>query len=250
MPAGGAQMMRHILAGAALALSGAQLSAAPAGQFVVVAAPRHPAVTNMQAAYRPNDPQLIDRLVSFDGAGLSFDGDYKDCAQATSTTTKLAAGALMRRIFPDRPNYGKRSVASPADFGLKIAPATMVNATSYRCVTPRGNHGAEWTGATMFAIGDGRWALSLIRDHLLILKPVSGPIQASFSCVKASSVIDRTICGDRLLAGWDRSVATAYRQGNGGLEDQRAWLAERDKCGADKACLHESMSLRVNNLLR
>ena len=224
-------------------------AATPLGPFEVVAAPRHPAVSNLQAAFRADDPQLVNRLVAFDGPVASFDGSYKSCARATRTVGKAQVGQLIRRIFPDRPNYGKRFVARPADFALTMAPATVVTTIAFRCIEPGGTHGRDWTGAKLFSIGNGRWALSIIQDHLLILKPATGPIRASFDCGKAQSPIDRTICGDRLLAGWDRSVAAAYDQGNGDLAGQRAWLAERDKCGLDKDCLHETMALRTTNLL-
>ena len=233
----------------ALLAAGSPVWAAPATSFEIVAAPRHPAVSNLQAAFRADDPQLVGRLVVFDGPAASFDGNYRLCARAARTTAKTAIGTLIRRIFPDRPNYGKRFVARPVDFGLTMPPTTVVTAIGFRCLQPQGNHGRDWTGAMLFSIGGGRWALSLVQDHLLILKPVAGPIRASFDCGKAQSEVDRTICGDRLLAGWDRSVAAAYDQGNGDLADQRRWLAERDKCGADKACLHDSLSLRTTNLL-
>jgi uncharacterized protein YecT (DUF1311 family) len=222
---------------------------APSTQFVVVAAPRHPAVSNLQAAYRSDDPQLVGRLVALRGAILSFDGRHISCSRATRATNRVSVGQIIRERFPDRPHYGKTYVARPSDFGLALAPATVVAATRFQCVVP-GNQGKDWTGATVFPIGGGRWALSLIDDHLLILKPDTGSVRASFDCARAGTVVERTICSDRLLAGWDRSVATAYAIGSGDRDSQRAWLTERDRCGADKACLHESLSLRVSNLLR
>lgn len=244
--------LRCVIFGAVLTTSvaSASVSPTPKGQFVVVAAPRHPAVTNMQAAFRPDDPQLVGRLVVFDGLAASFDGDYKACARVTTMTTRMTVNRLLRHIFPNRVKYGKRYVARPSNFGLAITPATTIAVTSFRCVVPRGNHGADWTGATLFPLGRGQWALSIIQDHLLILKPAAGPVRASFDCAKAKSVVEQTICADRLLAGWDRSVAAAYAQGNGGQAGQRAWLAKRDRCGADKVCLHDSMSLRTRNLLQ
>jgi uncharacterized protein YecT (DUF1311 family) len=241
--------LHHILLAAIVASGPSSASPVPSGQFVVVAAPREATITNTQGDFRPDDPQLVGRLVTFDGSSVTFDGDYKACAQATRTTTQMAIGQLIRLIFPDHPNYGKVHVARPAEFGLTTAPATIVGATRFRCAAPGVNHGADWTGATLFPVGGSRWALSLIKDHLLILEPATGPIRASFNCAKANTVAEQTICGDRLLAGWDRSVAAAYQDGGGDKADQRAWLAERDKCGADKACLHDSMSLRTLNLL-
>lgn len=232
-----------------IVLTAGAATASASAEFVVVSAPRHPAVTNLQGAFRPDDPQLVGRIVSFDGSAASFDGDYKACDRVTKTVARASIGQVIRRIFPDRPNYGKHHVARPQDFGLVGTSSAPIVATIFRCVVPRGHHGEDWTGATLFPLGDGRWALSLIEDQLLILKPASGPIRASFDCAKARSAVERTICGDRVLAGWDRSVAAAYAIGQGDVTEQRAWLAERDRCGSDKACLHESMSLRANNLL-
>lgn len=169
-----------------------------------------------------------------------------DCARAARIAVRMPAGQLIRRIFPNRSAYGKIYVTQLADFGLKLAPTTPVRATRFRCAQAR-HDGEEWTDATMFPLGDGRWALWLVREHLLILKPATGPIRASFDCAKANSTAERTICSDRMLAGWDRSVAAAYKE-HATVEEQRAWLVERDKCGADKACLELSMVNRVRNL--
>jgi uncharacterized protein len=77
-----------------------------------------------------------------------------------------------------------------------------------------------------------------------------GPIRASFDCARANTTVERTICGDRVLAGWDRSVATAYRTASVDPADLRAWLSKRDQCGSDRECLQSAMSLRVANLAR
>lgn len=225
-------------------------AAGPRGQYEVVAAPRNPTVTNPQGRYRPDDPQLVDRLVSFTGASVAFDGDAKACARTTITSERTQLGRLLRRLIPDERKYGRLNIAKPRDYAIQLAPTTVVTATRYRCLRPVGNHGGDWDRAVAFPIGGGRFALSIVQDHLLILRPVAGPIRASFACGRAGSPSERAICADRLLAGWDRSVAAAYREGQGDPAEQRAWLAERDRCGADRACLHESMSLRAYNLLR
>jgi hypothetical protein len=248
-PARGATGILAVLGSLALTVS-AGSAAMPAGQFVVVAAPRHPAVSNMQASYRPDDPRLVNRIVVLDGGRATFDGAAMACDSATGTTTRVAVGDLIRRIFPGRADHGKTYVSKPADFRLTLAPTRIVTATRFQCLRARGNHGEEWTGVTLFPLEEGRWALSLIDDHLLILAPAIGPIRASFDCAKAGSPTERTICSDRLLAGWDRSVADAYRQGGGDVADQRAWLAGRNACGTDKACLQLSMSNRADTLLR
>ena len=86
----------------------------------------------------------------------------------------------------------------------------------------------------------------------------SGP---SFSCAKARSWVERTICGDPVLADKDQRMAQAYRglleearEGGGpGTDlsnfrnDQRAWLRRRDQCRT-RACLHRLYDRRIDDL--
>ena len=253
MPAGGAAVgaMTARLAVAATLLLSTSAPAAPAVPMIVVAASRNPVVSNMQAAYRPDDPQLVNRLVSLRVDVLSFDGTAVTCAGARLVRGRMSAGALFRQMFPDRVTYGTRHAARPAAFGVALAPTAIASVTRLRCDAARG--GAPfWWAAALFPLGHGRWGLWLkeVEDHPLILRPDTEPMRASFDCTRAASPTERAICGDRLLAGWDRSVAAAYDQGTGSPDEQRAWLAERDRCGTDKACLHERMGTRAMNLLR
>ncbi|TXL74290.1 DUF3298 domain-containing protein [Vineibacter terrae] len=67
----------------------------------------------------------------------------------------------------------------------------------------------------------------------------------SFDCAKASSEVERVICGDKDAAAADRKMAGAYRQRLGSLtdaaarehlqRDQLAWLADRQRmCAGQK----------------
>ncbi|WP_419809429.1 lysozyme inhibitor LprI family protein [Sphingomonas sp.] len=235
--------MRRLLLVAALPLMLAMGPGSPSGEYVVVSAARNPAVSNAAARYRADDPRLVGRIVSFAGPRLSFDGDYTLCKRATTTTQRTTAGRIVRQVMPR--GAGGRG-ATPADAGLRLAASAPVTVTRFRCIVA-GTHGADWDRAVLFPIDGGRWAFSIAPDHLMILQPAAGAIRGSFACARARSPVERTICGDRVLAGWDRSVAAAYAGGD--LAEQRTWLAERDRCGADRDCLHESMSLRVENLL-
>jgi uncharacterized protein YecT (DUF1311 family) len=73
---------------------------------------------------------------------------------------------------------------------------------------------------------------------------------ASFACERASAPIERTICSDPLLARLDRQVAEEYftrigetKEGALGIKvealktAQRNWLAQRNACAAQVACL-------------
>lgn len=74
----------------------------------------------------------------------------------------------------------------------------------------------------------------------------AGPIQASFDCKKASSVPERLICADRLLARLDRDLATAYREALAAASDPTAlrrssvaaWKQRETTC-RDKECVKQ-----------
>jgi uncharacterized protein len=104
-------------------------------------------------------------------------------------------------------------------------------------------------------------------EVILILEPRgSAPPKPSFPCGKARSATERAICADASLANWDRSVATAYALNlNGSTKPidwtptddpdalkafHRRWLAERDRCGADRECLLNKMYGQVDVLMR
>ncbi len=76
---------------------------------------------------------------------------------------------------------------------------------------------------------------------LVLLCAASPSPKPSFSCSGNLSPTEEAICSDPELAAWDRAIAKVYRvQGHDGsvsFVDQRRWLAERDECGADRACL-------------
>ncbi|GKY87093.1 hypothetical protein STA1M1_09620 [Sinisalibacter aestuarii] len=86
-------------------------------------------------------------------------------------------------------------------------------------------------------------------------QPLSG--QPSFDCGKATTPSERAICGSSDLAELDQAIArnfTSAYEGAGRdgrerlLNEQRAWLAQRDDCGGDAPCLASSMGVRAQNL--
>lgn len=236
---------------ALVGLSEGATAATPAaglGDFVVVAARRDTAVNNAQGAYQEDDPQLVGRLVHIGPNYASFDGDSSVCQALSVKTQRLSAGTLFRAAFPRGPSANYTRFAQPADFRLPIKASTPITASRFQCVK-QGRHNDLWRDASTFSLGSGRTALLWPGySFVLILEPAPSHISPSFNCTKAASTAERTICSDAVLAGWDRSVKRAYDETNGDVDEQRAWLAERDKCGTNKSCLHESMSLRVMNL--
>ena len=79
----------------------------------------------------------------------------------------------------------------------------------------------------------------------------------SFDCARAGNAAEFAICGDPGLSYLDRELAAAYgvaasrlsAAGQRQLRDgQRAWLADRNRCGANVQCLRFAMEARIGQL--
>jgi uncharacterized protein len=99
--------------------------------------------------------------------------------------------------------------------------------------------------------------LSILIAATLLFMPKPGLAQASFDCGKASTATEKAICATPSLSMLDRQLATAYKSARGRvsaaagkriLSDQRAWLAQRDRCGAQTGCLAGAMQSRIGQL--
>jgi uncharacterized protein len=86
----------------------------------------------------------------------------------------------------------------------------------------------------------------------------------SFPCTGVLTATEKVICGDDSLAALDRFVANAYRnkfdgmpiESGDALEEvvqslvltQKAWLAYRNACGNDRACIYRAYAVRKAGL--
>lgn len=206
---------------------------------------------------RPDDPQLLGRELTIKQGTISFSGDEKpSCQQPSWKAHTLDWSKLFAKTFSRSPGDGK---PGPADFGLKVAKAAK---TTYFdiCPTP-----ATASSAAMARVR--RWIAQREQDVLVMhfndqvlltlrRRPVDAKPRASFDCQKASSPTEIAICGSHELAGWDRSVAAAFREA---LErspekasdlraDQHQWLKKRDACGSKVECIDEMLWRRVEEL--
>ncbi len=118
-------------------------------------------------------------------------------------------------------------------------------------------------GTWILWLPDGRVAMSWNDASIIILSRAPADMKpvASFDCAKARTAVEKTICGSMELALLDCNVADGYRshleslkgRANGSKtrkasdaikelkKAQKAWLAKRNTCGADPACLAKSM---------
>ena len=88
-----------------------------------------------------------------------------------------------------------------------------------------------------------------------------GYTDASFDCAAAKKRVEKMICASRSLSAKDGEMAAVYssfieqyREGGGEgtdispfEEEQRAWLARRDRCRTS-ACLHDLYDKRIEAL--
>jgi len=90
--------------------------------------------------------------------------------------------------------------------------------------------------------------------------PGAAAAEPSFPCTGPINATERVICSDESLAALDREVAAAYRNKFDGLPvesadaldqlvkslvmTQKAWLAHRDRCGADVGCIYKAYVIR------
>ena len=75
----------------------------------------------------------------------------------------------------------------------------------------------------------------------------------SFDCRKASTSVERIICGDERLKRSDVAVSTAYRAASRRrvarlASQQKNWLFQRDRC-RDSTCLLQRYDERISDLL-
>ena len=101
-----------------------------------------------------------------------------------------------------------------------------------------------------------------MKHRLLILAAavlvLDGPADAaSFDCRKASNADEAAICDSRELSELDVKMATLYDTiiklvgmgVRGAMQDQqRAWLHERERCGADRGCIRRLYDVRIRAL--
>ncbi len=202
--------------------------------------------------WRPDDPQLLGRELVVTARRLQWDTDGARCDQPQWTLQPGTWPALLAESFPRPPAPGRAAAPSPAQMGLGTGPITVQRP---RCAPDAdGRVAAPW---------DATWLVQTAPDRLLLRHgqallhlarraPGTAP-RASFDCKAARSPSEQALCADVALAAWDRSVAQAWREARTRRPDdlprlqaeQRAWLAERDRCAADATCLRERMQERV-----
>ncbi|MEO8999862.1 MAG: lysozyme inhibitor LprI family protein [Rhodanobacter sp.] len=207
--------------------------------------------------YSPDDPRLLGRELLINDSTISLNDDSRDCLKPMYSP--LPAGSLQRFVGQQfsRPQAFKTPPHPKlADFSLKF-PDSAVSPMRIGC-TP---DNSSWKGAWFIALAPDRLLTNYDNNgYVLVLRrrASTDPIKPTFACSKAHGEAEQTICTSAALAGYDRSVAAAYRHAlglsgddSGSLkQEQIGWLKTRNACAADADCLTKSMHDRVDQLMQ
>lgn len=207
---------------------------------------------------RPDDPQLLGRELLIQPEMIHFTADEAPCKQPTWKPQTLTWVKLFAKSFSRASGGGRSTQPLPADFGLKVELAAK--ATFYQiCPVPEVRPSDAWQYRRWIAQREPNLLVMHYTNQVLLTlrrRPPGEKPRASFDCHKAVTSTETTICGSYQLAGWDRSVAAAFRAAversptkkDELREDQRRWLKNRDACGAKTECIDEMLWRRVEEL--
>jgi|SRR5450432_2332935 len=196
--------------------------------------------------YRPEDPSLIGRELVVGADQIRF-ADFKEnhCEPATWKRESWTWKQLVDGVF-----LGLKAPETPAEWRIKSPPKGKM-AVHIPCA-----HSKTWqTEVWLLPVGPDRAIMELDFDTVLFLvrRKADERPKPSFSCAKSSTPTEKAICESFVLAGWDRSVSLAWRRAQAAgiidsVDEQKAWLSTRDKCGGDAACLERTMQQRTDEL--
>ena len=213
--------------------------------------------------YEPDDPRLLGRALEVGAHGeLAFDFGKSPC-QAVDWLPRAPAtlSALVGKTFARPPGGDLPRQPALNDFGLKLVDRKVV-AVDANCGAAKkaGDAPTRWNRAWFASLGADKMVVAYGGDLLLVLARVdrAAAARASFSCAAAGTPTEKAICGSRALAGYDRSLAAAYKRGLHRHDDdkaayeqaQRDWLATRNACGGDAACISDRLQERLDVLMQ
>jgi len=216
--------------------------------------------------YTNNDSRLTGRLFTINHDSLKNNTpEYTRCTNPTIATKILTPVDLIGHSMAGRGMPPE--IPTPKDYSLPLEDNTPIEVLSINCKEGllEGNLGAEsgLSGAWMITLSSDKLAVRWYDETILVLRklPENAKPMASFDCEKASSLVEKTICGSIGLAAFDKSIGQSYssavnqykKQGsvntiNQLRMQQKEWLATRDKCGGDIECLEKTMVDRLETL--
>ncbi len=191
----------------------------------------------------------------------------KRCDEPKIIAHRTTAGKVVGTSIASRPFDPVRP--TPKDFQLPLTDNTPVEVLSLLCrdglydknLGGGLDPGVGVQGAWLIVLNKEKLALRWNDETILILNrlPENTKPVASFDCAKASTNVEKTICGSVPLAAYDQSVSNTYKlaveyyktrkntiaQLDELKKSQKLWLTQRNTCNTDETCLEKSMGDRI-----
>lgn len=220
--------------------------------------------------YQVNDPRLVGRTVAIEAQQIKADlPEATACPQPGLVPGHVTLNTLLARTMqPELPTAGAARL-----FDAALPGDRPVDQAWITCNT--GTFGPELRNAPPAAIGSpvpgGTWLALLPKGDalmpwyghtLLVLQrqAADAAVKPSFACAKARLPAEQAICASPALASYDVSLAKGwaytvqYCDGDAGCiadarQAQKQWVATRNRCGSDQACLRKTMRERLDALM-
>ncbi|WP_174992889.1 lysozyme inhibitor LprI family protein [Burkholderia arboris] len=217
--------------------------------------------------YGWDDPRLKWRLFNFSSIEISNNTpeDETNCVTPEISPEDVNFDDFLRVYLG---GYGKSSSRSPTkDYELGVAGNTNVQVMHVLCGQKHWNgllggiydNDRDNNGSWLLMMSKQRVLLSWYDETILVLSKIASGAKPSpsFACSKATLPTEWAICGSFELAGFDKSVDSAYRvalrdaqQSSESIVDiqrqQRAWLKERNRCGSNSNCIQAAMKKQLD----
>lgn len=203
--------------------------------------------------YQYNDPRLRGRIITIAQNKISSDLPVDKSCEPPVNSRTAALAALIKDTMGERGEPPKSP--TPLDYRIGVTGGTNLRVWDLRC----GKRNRTWVAV----LPDGRLAMRWYDDTILRLTRLSDEVRPgpSFACAKAGTDSEKAICASVSLSAFDRSVGEAYAAAAKLYRDpadhddleklrvqQREWIAKRNSCKADSACLEQSMRDRLEDL--
>jgi uncharacterized protein YecT (DUF1311 family) len=215
-------------------------------------------------------PEYLGRIITLTSDRFSINTHYDDpCEKArliphTITASELISKSISTRLFsPTRPTPEDMQIPLPND---KPVEALYLSCDKKLRAKDQGMAPlADLTNVVWFIdLDSNKLAMSWHEQTVLILSRVmkyTKPV-ASFDCTKAGTNVEKAICNSVGLAAYDKSLSQTYKHARNYYRtqndseavkelrgSQKAWLKQRDNCGADAKCLENAMSRRIGDII-
>lgn len=207
--------------------------------------------------YQYNDDRLVGRAIHF---------NQKDIVSTLPEEINCQQPQYKESIAPIddfiKSTMGEADSASAKSYELDINGKERVTVLTPIC--QKGNFGGADTGEnSKIVLLKNKIFINWYDGIILMLIPLDPRVKPdpSFSCSKAKTPSEKTICSDYDLSSYDRSINNAWKEAKDSavslddkelteklLSTQKEWLNKRNACGDDKVCLKNNMVVRLQEI--